>query len=172
MLLNILHTPTFICNLMTSWHSQKGKLELEQSLLLLKPEPEWFSLVAGGLQKCSHLVAKFQIDVHKPLHIPTNEHVRVQQCFIHNDLLILGNLYHISIKGEEQTLGKDLVSFHNITFHPSPSWQRVMAYFQKRSLLDLLSSFHKSALYLHADILLHNNCLSFSGILYVCVGWG
>lgn len=61
-----------------SWCSHKGKLELPQLLVLLKSEPEGLGLVAGGLQSCSHLVAKFQITVHKPLHIPTNEHVRVQ----------------------------------------------------------------------------------------------
>lgn len=76
-----------------------GKLELQQLLLLLKPEPEWLSLVAGGLQSCSHLVGKFQITVHKPLHIPTSENVRVQRCFIHNGLLRLGNQYQILIRG-------------------------------------------------------------------------
>lgn len=97
--LHVSHPPIFVSNLMLSSCSQKGKLEMQQLLLLLKPEPEWLSLVAGGLQSCSHLVAKFQITVHKPLHIPTNEHVRVRQCFIHNGLLRLGNQYQIAVRG-------------------------------------------------------------------------
>ena len=135
-----------------SWCSQKGKLELQQLLLLLKPEPEWLSLVAGGLQSCSHLVAKFQITVHKPLHIPTNEHVRVQQCFIHNGLLRLGNQYQIPIRGggvDRRLQGRIQRLFRfsvssPLLLHPPPQLECSDSLFLKGISFDLFLSFHKT----------------------------
>lgn len=152
--LHVLHPPISICNFMLSWHSQKGKLELQQLLLLLKQGPEWLSLVAGGLQSCSHLVAKNQTTVHKPLHIPTNEYVRVQQCFIHNCLLRLGNQYQIPHKrwrSGPQAVRKYLEVVQILTLFPPllPPLLRLELSDNlslKRMLLDLFLSFCKTCI--------------------------
>lgn len=161
---------------MLSWSGQKGKLELQQLRLLLKPEPERLSLVACGLQSCSHLVAKFQITVHKPLHIPSNEHVRVQQCFICNGLLRLGNQYQIPIRGEELTAhckeGFRGCSYFDSFLPPSPAGMQWHFIFKRDFYLIYSCLSIKPVLYLHADIPLHNNCLSFCDISYFRVGWG